>query len=399
MVLTKRLIDGMAYHGKDGQRQVSWDDELAGFGVRVYPTGKKAFIVSYRVAGRKRLMTLGTYGQYTVDQARKLARKHLVAIDGGADPLEARQKDAQGETIKDLCSAYIERHAKPHKRSWRDDQRRIDSHLLPAWGNRKAKSITGTDAAALHSKIGKIAPYEANRTLALISKMFELARRWGFVAKDHANPARDIDRFKEHKRDRWVSPEELPRLARAIDAEANVYIRMALWLYLLTGVRKSELLAAQWDDIDWQRQELRLSETKAGRVHYVPLSAPAMAILRDVPRLEGNPHILPGHIHGRSLVNINKPWTRVRKGAGVEDVRLHDLRRTVGSWLAQSGNSLHLIGRVLNHSNQSTTAIYARFGQDHVRQALEEHATRLMGVAGKRPAAEVVKLADKPVTR
>ena len=147
-------------------------------------------------------MTLGTYGQYTVDQARKLARKHLVAIDGGADPLEARQKDAQGETIKDLCSAYIERHAKPHKRSWRDDQRRIDTHLLPAWGNRKAKSITGTDAAALHSKIGKIAPYEANRTLALISKMFELARRWGFVAKDHANPARDIDRFKEHKRDR-----------------------------------------------------------------------------------------------------------------------------------------------------------------------------------------------------
>ena len=395
MVLTKRLIDGMAYHGKDGQRQVSWDDELAGFGVRVYPTGKKAFIVSYRVAGRKRLMTLGTYGQYTVDQARKLARKHLVAIDGGADPLEARQKDAQGETIKDLCSAYIERHAKPHKRSWRDDQRRIDSHLLPAWGNRKAKSITGTDAAALHSKVGKNAPYEANRTLALISKMFELARRWGFVAKDHANPARDIDRFKEHKRDRWVSPEELPRLAQAIDAEANVYVRMALWLYLLTGVRKSELLVAQWDDIDWQRQELRLSETKAGRVHYVPLSAPAMAILRDLPRLEGNPQILPGHIHGRSLVNINKPWTRVRKGAGVEDVRLHDLRRTVGSWLAQSGNSLHLIGRVLNHSNQSTTAVYARFGQDHVRQALEEHAARLMGVAGKRPAAEVVNLAAR----
>jgi integrase len=117
-----------------------------------------------------------------------------------------------------------------------------------------------------------------------------------------------------------------------------------------------------------------------------------MAILRDLPRLENNPYILPGHIHGRSLVNINKPWTRIRKAAGVEDVRLHDLRRTVGSWLAQAGNSLHLIGRVLNHSNQSTTAVYARFGQDHVRQALEEHASKLMGAAGKRPAAEVVNI-------
>ena len=267
------------------------------------------------------------------------------------------------------------------------------------WGNRMAKSITRADAASLHSTIGKNTPYEANRTLSLISKIFELARRWGFVPENQRNPARDIDQYKEEKRDRWVNPEELPRLAQAIDAEPNVYVRMALWLYLLTGVRKSELLAAQWDDIDWQRQELRLGETKAGRVHYVPLSAPALAILRELPRLEGNPYILPGHIRGRPLVNINRPWTRIRKAAGVEDVRLHDLRRTVGSWLAQSGNSLHLIGRVLNHSNPNTTAIYARFGQDHVRQALEEHAARLMGVAGKQPAAEVVKLADKTVTR
>ncbi|HKF93066.1 MAG TPA: site-specific integrase, partial [Gammaproteobacteria bacterium] len=286
---------------------------------------------------------------------------------------------------------------------------RINRLILPAWGNRKVKTVTRKDVEALHTKIGKgahstskagqPAPYEANRTLTLISKMFALAKEWEYVPKDCANPARGIKRFKEHKRDRWVNPEELPRLAQAIDAEPNVYVRMALWLYLLTGVRKSELLAAQWDDIDWQRQELRLGETKAGRVHYVPLSAPALAILRELPRLEGNPYILPGHIRGRPLVNINRPWTRIRKAAGVEDVRLHDLRRTVGSWLAQSGNSLHLIGRVLNHSNPSTTAVYARFGQDHVRQALEEHAARLMGVAGKQPAAEVVKLADKTITR
>lgn len=394
MKLTKRAIDSLIYKGS-GQ-DIRWDDEVSGFGIRIYPTGKKTFVLSYRVAGRKHIMTVGAYGVLTVDEARKLARRHLVAVDAGVDPLESRQQAAQGETIKDLCQAYIERHAKPQKRSWQDDQNRIDRLILTAWGNRKAKAITGADAAALHSKIGKTAPYEANRTLALISKMFELARHpYGFVPPDHVNPARGIKRFKEDKRDRWVSPEELPKLARAIDLEPNVYVRMALWLYLLTGVRKGELLSVKWTDIDWRRQELRLGETKAGRVHYVPLSAPAMTILRELPRLVNNLYILPGHIHGRPLVNINLPWTRIRKAAGVEDVRLHDLRRTVGSWLAQSGNSLHLIGRVLNHSNQSTTAVYARFGQDHVRQALEEHAARLMGVAGKRPAAEVVNLAAR----
>jgi hypothetical protein len=117
MALTKRTIDGMRYTGRDGRRQVRWDDELPGFGVRVYPNGKKAFVLSYRVAGRKRLMTVGAYGVLTLDEARKDARKHLVAVDSGVDPLEARQREAKGETVSDLCAAYIERHAKPHKRT------------------------------------------------------------------------------------------------------------------------------------------------------------------------------------------------------------------------------------------------------------------------------------------
>jgi integrase len=246
--------------------------------------------------------------------------------------------------------------------------------------------------AALHRKIGKAHPYEANRTLALLSKMFELARRWGFVPEGHPNPARDIDRFREEKRDRWVTPEELPRLAQAINEEPNESARFALWLYLLTGARKTELLTARWEHIDWTRAELKLPDTKAGRVHYLPLSAPALALLREIPRLEGNPFVLPGKVPGACLVNISKPWNRVRAAAGVTDVRLHDLRRTVGSWLAQAGNSLHLIGRVLNHSNQSTTAVYARFGEDSVRAALEQHGARIMGAAGLTPTAEITEL-------
>ena len=450
MKLTKRAIDAATYEGDGKSRHVLWDSEVPGFGCRLLPSGKKAFVLSYRVNNRKRLLTLGGYGALTLDQARKMARAELAKAEAGGDPLGDRQKAAQGETIADLCTAYMERHGNA-KKSGDDDQRRINSYILPAWRNLQAAAIKRADVAALHSKIGKRGHYEANRVLALLSKMFELARRWGYVPEDHANPARDIDRFKEMKRDRWITPAELPHLAEAINAELNASARNGLWLYLLTGVRKSELLRARWEDLDMDRAELRLPDTKAGRTHYIPLSGPAMALLREIPRQPGNPYILPGKTPGGHLVNISKPWGRVRTAAtlarwreipevaalidrlteqraaakskhaskdwtpvpslaeiraasdtadltlppAVDDVRLHDLRRTVGSWLAQSGNSLHLIGRVLNHSNPSTTAIYARFGQDSVRAALEQHGTKILGAAGLTPTAEVAPLAAR----
>ena len=404
--LTKRAIDSLAYEGTGNGACYFWDTDVKGFGVRVYPGGRKAFVVAYRTGARKRFVTLGTYGKdLTAEQARKAAIATLGEVARGADPAETRAQQRQGETMRELCAAYMERHG-ANKKSARDDQRRLNQHILPSWANRQAKTIKRADVAALHSRIGKTAPYEANRTLALLSKMFELARRWGFVPEEHGNPARDIDRFKEAKRDRWITAEELPRLAQAINEEPNESARCALWLYLLTGARKSELLRAKWEDIDWNRSELRLADTKAGRTHYIPLSAPALALLRQIPRVDGNPFVLVGRGPRNAtaeektktpahLVNISKPWDRVRKAAGVEDVRLHDLRRTVGSWLAQAGNSLHLIGRVLNHSNQSTTAVYARFGEDPVRAALEQHGARIMGAAGMAPSAEVEELPTK----
>lgn len=383
--LTKLVIDKATYQGgsEGNEWDVRWDAALPGFGVRVYPSGRKAFILRYRVRGRKRLLTLGTYGPITLEQARALAKQRIGEVVQGEDPVAQRKKARQGETIRHLCEAYLERHA-AHKRSLRDDRRRIEQRILPAWGNRKADSITRADVAALHSRIGQDAPYEANRTIALLSKMFELARRWGFVPENASNPAHGIDKYREHKRDRWVTYEELPRVTAAIAQEPNLYVRAALWLYLLTGVRKTELLKARWEDIDLVRCELRLPETKAGRIHYVPLSPPAMSLLERMPRETGNPHLLPStKVPGHHLVNIEKPWRRVRKAAGVEDVRLHDLRRTVGSWLAQAGNSLPLIGRVLGHTNASTTQIYARLGDDPARKALAEHGERIAAVAGK----------------
>lgn len=377
--------------GKTG-RDVRWCDSLPGFGVRVYPSGRKAFVLSYRVNGRKRLLTLGAYGPVTLDQARKQATSHLGKVQTvAADPVAERRKAARGETVAALSVAYMERHGN-QKKSKRDDERRIKRHILPAIGGIKADAVKRADVAALHSKIGKAAPYEANRVAALLSKMFTLAEQWGFVPEGHPNPARSIDKFKEQKRDRWVTPEEMPRLAEAINLEPNQPARFALWLYLLTGARKSEILGARWEDVDWQRRELRLPETKAGRVHYIPLSGAALELLKQIPKAGDNPHIIPGKNPGAHLVNISKPWLRVRKAAGVDDVHLHDLRRTVGSWLAQAGNSLHLIGKVLNHSNQSTTAIYARFQQDTVREAMEQHGDQLLQIATGN-TADIVDLA------
>ena len=391
MKLTKTRIDGFTYAGDGKSRDVRWDDAISGLGLRINPSGRKSFVLSFRSNGQKRLMTLGQYGPLTLDKARDAALQRKADLIAGKDPLEERIAAGKAQTIAELCRVYMDRYGN-RKKSGPDDQRRINQHILPRWGSRKIVGLKRADIAEAHHKIGQEFPYEANRRLALLRRMLNLARQWGFVDERWPNPATAIPMHPEVSRERWVTREELPRLAKAIDEEPNIYARSALWLYLLTGMRKQELLHAKWKDVDWERSELKLEQTKAGRVHYVPLSGPALAILQTVPRQEANPYIFAGAKKGQHLVNINKPWFRVRDRAGVPDVRLHDLRRTVGSWLAQAGNDLHLIGKVLNHSNLSTSAIYARFSQDVVHKAMDEHGERIMAAAGKTQPAEVVEL-------
>ena len=369
MKLTKKFIDAQKHNGS--AKHIIWDGELKGFGVRLYSTGNKSFVMDYRILNRKTLMVLGSYSKISIDQARKDAKAKFAELAKGVNPLQKRQEERQGSLIKDLCLAYIERHASK-KKSGKDDISRIERFIIPAWGNLQIINVKRADVVALHIKLGAQG-YLANRVYSLLSKMFNLARVWDFVPEEHINPCFGIEKFKEEKRDRFVSQEEFPRLAQAIDGELNQTVASAIWLYLLTGVRKGELLTLRWADVALERKEIKLSDTKNGKNHYVPLSNAAIDILNQIPRIEGNPFVIIGKNEGQHLVDIDKPWQRIRREAGLEDVRLHDLRRTVGSWLAESGNSLHLIGKVLNHSNQSTTAIYARFGQESVREALEQH--------------------------
>jgi integrase len=210
--------------------------------------------------------------------------------------------------------------------------------------------------------------------------MFNLAHSWGIYSQE--NPATRIELFKEEKRDRFIRPDELPRLMESLRQEPNPYIRGALLTCLLTGQRKSEVLSMKWEDVHLDQGVWRIPTTKAGRPHLVPLPGPVSELLRNLPLVADNPFVFAGR--GKShLINISKPWNEIRARAGLPDVRIHDLRRTVGSWLAGSGASLPLIGKVLNHSQPSTTAIYARLDIEPVRVALEANAQRMLLVAAK----------------
>ncbi len=372
--LTKQSCDRFTFAGDNPKAFcVLWDGELKGFGLRVYPTGRKSFIVKYRFQGRQGIHTLGRFGPLTVEQARKMATAFLGELAQGIDPAIRKALDV---TFAELATRYLNDYSKVHKKSWREDQRRLDTRLVPAFGKRTITSITRAEVIRFHQKMGtERGHYEANRLLALLSTMIEYARRIELIPLDHANPARLIERFKETSREVFLKKTELPRLLEALEQEPNLYVRSAILLFLLTGMRKSELLSARWEWIDWDRRELRLPDTKGGRPHVVPLVDAAVEILRGLPRLAENPYIFPSLTRpGCRLWNLDAPWRRIRAAAGLDHVHIHDLRRSVGSWMAADGVSLYVIGKVLNHANINTTRIYSRLTEDPARAALDQSA-------------------------
>ncbi|WP_447974628.1 tyrosine-type recombinase/integrase [Nitrospira sp. Kam-Ns4a] len=392
--LTKRVIE-QTLCPATGQIFLR-DTELKGFAVRLTPSAK-TFVLEKRVRGRVRRITLGRYGVLTVEQARAEAIKKAAEIVTGGDPAAARRAARAAPTWQDLEDRYRTEWL-PRKRSARNDKSLLDNKLA-GWRTKPLAAITRAEVAAMHASIGKTRPYQANRLLALVRKMFNLAEVWGLYPGP--NPCKGIPPFPEEKRDRFVTPAELPRLWRAIQEEPNVFVRAAFFLCLLTGARRGEVLAMKWEELDFEQSVWRIPQTKANRPHYVPLPRPVLEELKKLPRLSGNPYVFPGRYGRGHLVKVSKPWQEIRRKAKLEDVRIHDLRRTLGSWLAASGASLPLIGKALNHSQPSTTAIYARLQLDSVREALELNAAKMLAVIGAaRPGeapGEVLDSAEVPV--
>ena len=399
MKLTKKAnIADLPFTSRDPC--IYWGER--GFGCRVYKSGQKKWVLGYRASGKKRLFTIGRFPDMSQDKAEDMAAAYRLQISEGSDPAWEKRLTSKAtnavpksfalgkKTISALCDTYLVLHAQK-KRSKRDDERLIERFIRPVWGSIRADALTRQQITMQHASISLKTPIQANRMLAVLKAMMNKASLWGFVPENHANPAMKVPMNKEHSRERFVSLEELPRLAASIETEPNIFVRGVLWLYLLTGARKSELLEARWVDVDMERHELRIPRPKQGKPHVYPLTTRAMEVLGNLPRYESNPFIFPGLKPCARMVNISKPWNRVRARGKLTDVHLHDLRRSVGSWLAEAGFSLISIGKVLGHRSPKTTQIYARLTDGAARVALETHASKMFEVLQNAKAQEEEK--------
>jgi integrase len=385
--ITKRAVDALAAPATG--EAVLWDDALAGFGVRVRPGRAKTYLVMYRAGSGRgaplRKLTIGKHGSpWTPDSARTEAKRLLGLVAGGADPAGAKSERRMAECIADLAARFLAEHveAKRKDRTAAEYRRLLDKIILPAVGKKKIGDVTRADVARLHHA-GRDAPYQANRALAVLSKMFNLAEAWG-LRPDGSNPCRHVEKNAERGRERQLSTAELARLGDALRAyDGAPYVPAAIKLLLFTGARLGEIIGLQWDFVDFDRGEARLPDSKTG-AKTVHLPPPALAVLAQLPRIEGNPHVIVGQKEGAALVNLEKPWRAIRKAAGLPDVRLHDLRHAFASEGAAGGDSLLVIGKLLGHSQAATTARYAHLSSDPVKAAAEGIAGRIAAALGGR---------------
>ena len=373
MRLTKRAIDGFTYRGG---WDVRWDDEVKGFGLRIYPSGIKSFTLRYaKRGGTKGTIVLGRYGELTLHEAREKARKIKVEVREGKDPLAIRQGEKVAPTMAQLADRYMDEHARVKKkpRSAKADDDLLRMYVRPALGRKKVHEVTRNDIARLHHGLrGK--PYQANRVIALLSKMFNLAEAWGLRA-DGSNPCRHVQKYRERKVERFLSKEELERLGEVLseadrDRSERPSVVAAIRLLMVTGCRLSEILCLRWEHVDNERRSLRLVDSKTGP-RSVFLSPSVIDVLATIKRQDGNPHVIVGNKPGAHLVNLEKAWRRIRSKAGLNDVRLHDLRHTFASEAVAAGLSLPLIGKLLGHSQPATTQRYAHLADDPARHAAE----------------------------
>lgn len=360
-----------------------FDTDTAGFGARVTSNGVRAFFLNYRTrAGRLRRYTIGRFPDWQTTTARGEAKrlKQLVRANG-LDPLADLEAERAAPTMASLATRYLEEHSIKRRPSTQEDNERIfRTYILPAWSNRKVAEITFSDVDGLHRRITKSgAKHRANRVVALLSKAFNLAIRWGWRTD---NPCRGIERNPEPERNRYMTGEELERLTVALkdfdDQEAANVIR----LLLFTGARKGETLAAKWADFDldagtWTKPG---ATTKQATEHRIPLSAAARQLLASMD--QSSEYLFPGRYGQGHRVDLKKPWPAICKAANLKGVRIHDLRHTYASILASSGQSLPIIGALLVHTQPSTTARYAHLIDDPLRAATETAGAVIQG--GKR---------------
>jgi integrase len=376
---------------------IYWDDEVKGFGLRITANDARSFIFNYRTARqRMRQITIGTPSEFTVIAARDIARRYKQMVREGKDPLADRQGERDAPTVADLCQLYLDTHAKSKRPApAKTDKQAIEKEILPALEHIKVVEVKYADMAKIHRKVTERAPYRANRILALLSTMFELAIKQGWHSD---NPTKGVKRNHEEKRERYLSSDELNRLTEALANYPDQSAANAIRLLLMTGARRGEVLSAKWEQFDFERGTWTKpsAHTKQKRTHTVPLSPPALELLTAMRAAgEGSPYVFPGRSDGAHghRTDLKKPWAAITKAAGISGLRVHDLRHSYASMLASHGTSLLVIGKLLGHTQTATTARYAHLEVDPLREATSHVGARIQN-AGK-PGAEITKLRNR----
>lgn len=381
--LTKRFVENIVPDSKETLKY--WDSALKGFGIVVLPSGRRTYCIQYRNQNRviKRLK-IGVHGHITTEEARALAKKHLGSVAHGEDPTTSKKQTTELVNMNDLARDYLERHAQQKRpKSLKEDQKLLSNVILPTLGNLKIAHIIRRDIETFHLRLEKT-PYQGNRALALLSKMFSLAISWDW-RKD--NPASGIKKYPEEKRDRWLNGEELDRVWTVLEKHSAHPTSYLFKLLLLTGARRGEVMQATWDQFDLRKGVWTKPShmTKQKKKEYLPLSEKALEVLEVLKELntENSPYLFPGRIKGQPIKEIKTFWKTVLKETNLQHVRIHDLRHTHASHLVSSGLSLSIVGKLLGHTQASTTQRYAHLADEPLREAAELFG-RKVGSVSKR---------------
>jgi integrase len=397
--ISKKSVDALTCPpGKD--REALWDEDLAGFGVVAFPSGSKAYIIQYRKDGGSHRITVGKHGRFTPDEARSEAKKMLGLIEAGSDLLADKRTARKAPLLREVADDFLTLHvrAKRKSRTYDEYARIVNQRILPAIGSMRMRDIKRLDIARLHGNISQTAPISANRALAVFSAIWSWASRRDILS-DADNPAKGLERNREQGKERFLTSEELGRLGDTLrlaetdglpwdvnEAHPNAkhfakqerrrtiidpFALAAIRLLLLTGARLSEILNAEWSQIDLERGILFLADSKTGRKP-IYLSAAAQVVLNQMPKIENNPFLIAGSKQGQRRTDLKKPWAAIRRAAHLEGVRIHDLRHTFASFGAGAALGLPIIGKLLGHSQPSTTARYAHLDADPLRRAANQ---------------------------
>jgi len=381
--LTKRIVDAAEVRAAE---HFIWDDDIPGLGLRILPSGRKGYIVQYRTGRRSRRMSLGPSTVLTCEQARNRAIAIIAAARNGEDPAAERDAGRKAITVKELSERFDKEHisirVKPS--TAKEYRRNLERFILPALGRLTVTDITRADVAKFHHDLRHI-PYQANRCLEVISKMFSLAELWG-LRPDGSNPRKHIKKYPEEKRERFLSTAEIRRVGEVLREMEVEGVELpsailAVRLLTLTGCRLNEIMTLKWEYFDFTVKVLCLPDSKTG-AKVVHLGQPAVELLKAAEQIEDNPWVITGTLEGKRLSDLQPFWQRVRARAGLKDVRIHDLRHTFASTAVAAGQGLPMIGKLLGHTQVQTTARYAHLAADPIKDAADSVATTLNQTLG-----------------